>query len=71
MNDRIRFRHSILNKSIEEQYKIIYRKNDAQLLKHELLDIATNEYLLLFRVGCLLLSLFKKLKCYPRLMKWI
>lgn len=67
MNNRIKLRHKILDKPLQEQYEIVYREKERHLLKHELLDAATSEYKLLFHTGILLLRLFKKIEMLPSL----
>jgi len=67
MNNRLKLRYLILEKSLQEQYEIVYSENNKQLLRHKLLDPSTKEYLSLFRVGCLLLTLFKRIEILPAL----
>lgn len=67
MNERIRLRRLVLDRSERDQYVLIEKRNGAELLAHLLVDKTTNEYFMLVREGTILLQVFKEIKILPAL----
>jgi hypothetical protein len=49
MNERLRYRKSILDRPVADQFELIKKEKQSVLLRHLLLDTSTSEYQVLIK----------------------